>query len=143
MIAVLVDEPNRVEDLHRVVGVEARQDLRDVAEIAVDELAEPTVVVDRAGARAACNEELEPWDTECVLDVDGEETEATGVSRGRAEALLVGPHLRLAGTVLVRNAPNLADTARVEMWGERKLAHLLRSLASRQPARRSSPPSLT
>ena len=35
-----------MEDLHRLVRVERRNDLRDRVEIAVDELAEPSVVVD-------------------------------------------------------------------------------------------------
>jgi hypothetical protein len=39
MVALLVDQPDRVEDLHGVVGVEARDDLRDRAEVAIDELA--------------------------------------------------------------------------------------------------------
>jgi hypothetical protein len=39
VVAVLVDQPDRVEHLHRVVGVEARDDLRDRPEVAVDELA--------------------------------------------------------------------------------------------------------
>ena len=72
MIAVLVDQPDRVEDLHRMMGVEARQDLRDRAEVAVDESAQTTVVVDRSRARASGDEELEVRDAERVLDVDGE-----------------------------------------------------------------------
>jgi hypothetical protein len=74
MIAVLVDEPDRVEHLHRVVGIEARQDLRDLAEVPVDELAQAPVVVDCAGTRASPDEELELRDAERVLGVDGEKT---------------------------------------------------------------------
>src|SRR5829696_8304553 len=79
VVAVLVEEPDRVEDLHHMVGVEARKDLRDCAEVAVDELAQTTVVVHSARARAPRDEELEVRDAECVLDVDGEEAEAKGV----------------------------------------------------------------
>jgi hypothetical protein len=47
VLTLLVDQPDRVEDLHRVVRVEAGQDLRDRAEVAVEELAQAPVVVDR------------------------------------------------------------------------------------------------
>jgi hypothetical protein len=62
-----------------MVGVEARNDLCDCAEVAVDELAQTTVVVDRARARAPSDEELEVRDAERILDVDGEEAEAKGI----------------------------------------------------------------
>src|SRR2546423_6526129 len=115
MAAVVVDEPDRVEHLHRMVGVEAREDLRDRAEVAVDELAQTTVVVDRARARAPGHEELEVRDAERVLDVDGKQAEPKGVLGGGAEPVLVGPSRRLAGSVLVRDPPDLTDTARVEV----------------------------
>ena len=53
VVAVLVDQPQRVEDLHRPVRVQAREDLRDRAEVAVDELAQAAVVVDGAGPGTA------------------------------------------------------------------------------------------
>jgi len=62
-----------------MVGVEARKDLRDCAEVAVDELAQTTVIVNRTHARAPGDEELEVRDAERVLDVDGKEAEAKGV----------------------------------------------------------------
>ena len=40
-----------MEDLERLMRVEGRDDLRERAEVAVDELAEPTGVVERARAR--------------------------------------------------------------------------------------------
>src|SRR4029453_16284946 len=76
MVSLLVDEPERVEDLHRLMGVERRHDLGDRVEVPVDELAEAAVVVDRARAGTACDEELEGGDAERVLDVDGNETDA-------------------------------------------------------------------
>src|SRR4051794_3847732 len=124
MVAVLVDQPDRVEHLHHVVGVEARKDLRDRAEVAVDELAQTMVVVDRARARAPRDEELEVRDAERVLDVHGEEADAKRVRRRRAETVLLGPRRRLARAVFVRDPPDLADAARREMCWKRKLAHL-------------------
>ena len=91
VIALVVDEPDGVEDLHRLMRVEARHDLRDRAEVAVDELAEPAVVVDRAGARATADEELEARDAEGVLDVDGEQADAERVVCGRPIAVLLRP----------------------------------------------------
>src|SRR5215212_1092328 len=106
VLAVLVDEPDRVEDLHRMVGVEARKDLRDCAEVAVDELAQTTVVVDCARARSPGDEELEVRDAERVLDVDGEEAEAKGVLCRWAHTVLVGPRLSLTRAVLVWDPPS-------------------------------------
>ena len=93
---MLVDDPDRVENLHRMVSVETWKDLRDCAEVAVDELALTTVVVDRARARAPSDEELKVRDAECVLDVDGEEAEAKGILCRWAQTALLGPRLRLA-----------------------------------------------
>src|SRR3712207_1283456 len=81
-----------------MVGVEARKDLRDCAKVAVDKLAQTTVVVYRARARAPSNEELEVRDAERVLDVDGEEAEgersplALGLYRASRPTQL--PHAR-------------------------------------------------
>jgi hypothetical protein len=105
------------------VGVEARKDLRDCVEVAVDELAQTTVVVDSARARAPSDEELEVRDAECVLDVDGEETEAKGVLCRWAYTVLIGPRLRLARAVLVWNPPNFAYAARLEVLRELQLTH--------------------
>src|SRR3954469_238975 len=124
MVPLLVDEPDRVEHLHRMVGVEARKDLGDLSEISVDELTQTTVVVNRAGTRATCDEKLEVRDAERVLDIDGEKAETKGVLGRGAQAMLVGPGGRLAGAVFVRDSPDLADAARVEMCRERKLRHV-------------------
>src|SRR5439155_2730034 len=91
VIAALVDQPDRVENLHRMVGVEARKDLRDLAKVAIEELAQTAVVVNRARPGASRDEELEVRDAERVLNVDGEDAEAKGVVGGAAEAVLVRP----------------------------------------------------
>src|SRR5215218_1904906 len=101
-----------------MVGVEARKDLCDCAEVAVDKLTQTTVVVHSARARTPRDEELEVRDTECVLDVDGEEAEAKGVLCRWAQSVLLGPHLRLARPVLVWNSPNFAYAARLEVLRE-------------------------
>ena len=71
-----------MEDLERLVGVERRHDLRQRAEVAVDELAEPARVVERARAAAAGDEELEAGRAERVLDVDDDEGDAEAVVGG-------------------------------------------------------------
>jgi hypothetical protein len=106
-----------------MVGVEAWKDLRDCAEVAVDELAQTTVVVDCARARSPGDEELEVRDAERVLDIDGEEAEAKGVLCRWAHTVLFGPRLRLARAVLVWNPPNFAYTARLEVLRELQLTH--------------------
>jgi hypothetical protein len=112
-----------MEHLHGMVGVEARNDLCDCAEVAVDELAKTTVVLHSARARASSDEELEVRDAECVLDVDGQEAEAKGVLCRWVQSVLVGPRLRLARPDLVWNAPNFAYAARLEVLGELQLTH--------------------
>jgi hypothetical protein len=106
------------------MGVEAGKDLGDLPEIAIDELTETTVVVDCPSARSPSDEELEVGDTERVLDVHGEEADTKGVLCGRPDVLVVRPLRRLAGAVLVRDPPDLADAARIEMCRERKLRHV-------------------
>ena len=140
MVPLLVDQPDRVEHLHRMVRVEARKDLRDISEISVDELTQTTVVVNRAGAGAPRDEELEVRDAERVLDIDGEEAEAKRVLGGGPEAVLVRPRGRFAGAVLVRDPPDLTNTARVEMRRERKLRHVRSGVA---PSWHSSRPRRT
>src|SRR5215207_5188042 len=112
-----------MKHLHRVVGVQAGEDLRDRAEVAVHELAQAAVVVDRAGPRAPGTEELEVRDAERVLDVDGEEAEAKGVFCRWAHNVLLGPRLSLARAVLVWNPPNFAYVARLEVLRELQLTH--------------------
>jgi hypothetical protein len=125
VLALLVDEPDRVEDLHLMVGVEARDDLGDRAEVAVDELAQAAVVVHCAGARPAAHEQLEAGDAEGVLDVDGQQAQAERVAGRRAKPVAVRPRLPRARPVLVRDLPDRPDAARVEELRDRQL-HLSR-----------------
>ena len=141
MIAVLVDEPDRVKDLHRLMGVEARQDLRDVAQIPVDERTQTSVVFNRAAPRAPCDEELEVGDAERVLNVDGEKTETEGVVRGRAQLVLVCPRRRGLGAILVWNTPDLPDAARIEVCRNPELMHVCSKSRNREAT--SVAPSLT
>src|SRR5438552_3889234 len=129
MIASFVDEPDRVEDLNRVVGIETRKDLRNRAEVAVDELAQTTVVVDSARAGAPPHEELEVGDAERVLDVDGDKADAKGVLCRREQTMPLRPGLGLARAILVGDAPNVAYAARLEVGRERQLTH--RAIRSR------------
>ena len=82
VIAVAVDEPDGVKDLHRVVGVEARQDLRDDPKVPVQKLDQAAVVIDCAAPRASTDEQLERGDAERVLDVDYEQADPKRVFGG-------------------------------------------------------------
>jgi putative NADH-flavin reductase len=84
-----------------MVRVEARKDLRDLAKVAIEELAQTAVVVNRARPGASRDEELEVRDAEGVLNVDGEDAEAKGVVVGAAEAVLVSLRVRLPWPVLL------------------------------------------
>ena len=124
MVPVLVHQPDGVEHLHRMVGVEAREHLGDRAEVPVDELAEPAAVVHRAGAGAAAHEQLEARDAEGVLDVDREQADARRVARRTRERR--GPKPRRRRRVPAARSltpPDLADAIRVEVRGDRELAH--------------------
>ena len=66
------------------------------AEVAVDELAQAAVVVDRARARAAADEQLEARDAERVLHVDGDQADAEAVLGRRPDPVLARPRRRLA-----------------------------------------------
>jgi hypothetical protein len=106
-----------------MVGIEARKDLRDLSKVAIEELAQTAVVVNRTRPGASRDEELEVRDAEGVLNVDGEDAEAKGVVGGAPEAVLVRPRGGLASAVLVRNPPDLANAIRVEVRRKRKLTH--------------------
>jgi hypothetical protein len=103
--------------------VEARKDLRDLAKVAIEELAQTAAVVNRTRPGTSRDEELEVRDAEGVLNVDGEDAEAKGVVGGAAEAVLVRPRRRLVSPVLVRNPPDVPDAIRVEVPRKRKLTH--------------------
>jgi hypothetical protein len=106
-----------------MVRVETRKDLRDLAKVAIEELAQTAVVVNRTRPGASRDEELEVRDAEGVLNVDGEDAEAKRVVGSAAEAVLVRPRGGLASPVLVRNPPDLADAVSVEVRRKRKLTH--------------------
>ena len=71
--SLAVDQHRAVEDLQRLVRVERGHDLRQRAEVAVDELAEATSVVERPCPRAPGDEELEARRAERVLHVDDDD----------------------------------------------------------------------
>src|SRR5262245_27854984 len=123
MVPVHVDEPDRMEDLHRAMRVQAGHDLGDHTEVAVDELAEPPVVSDGARARASRDEQLEAWDAERVLDVDRKQADAELVLGGRPDPLLLRPRAGVSGAILVGHAPHLSDPLGPIEVGYRELAH--------------------
>lgn len=108
MVAVPIDEPDRVEHLHRLVRVEARQHLRDRPQVPIDELVQPAIVVDRAAARPPGNEQLEVRNAERVLDVDREQTtrsESSPPAPGHVPLLRLEPRAHGLRTGLARAGP--------------------------------------
>ena len=75
-LARLVDEKDAVEDVHRLMSVHRRHDLSDPAQIAIDEVAQAAIVIDRAGAGATTHVKLESRDAERVLHVDGDQADS-------------------------------------------------------------------
>jgi hypothetical protein len=62
-----------VEDLHAGVGVQRRDDLRDAAQVPVEELTQPPVVVDGTATRSTADEQLMLRQAERILTVDEHE----------------------------------------------------------------------
>ena len=91
MLAAFVHEIDRVEDLHRMVGVHGRDHPRDRGEVAVEERAQATIVVDRTGAGPAAHEQLEAGDAKGVLDVDGNQADPRPVLGRRPDAVRAAP----------------------------------------------------
>ena len=113
-----------MEDLQRLVRVERREDLRDRAEVAVDELAEAARVVERSGAGAAGDEELEAGRAERVLDVDDHERDAEPILGGPPRSCCVPPAPRVLEARRVVDAPDLADALGVPVRRQReRLGH--------------------
>jgi hypothetical protein len=120
MAAVLIDQKRRMEDLECLVGVERDDDLRDQAELVVDERAQPPAVVERAVARAAPHEELEAGRAERVLRVDGEEAHTSFVPHRGLEPVFLGPRRRIVKAAFVLDPPHVADLSQVDMRRKRK-----------------------
>jgi hypothetical protein len=90
------------------VCVERRDDLGDLAEVAVDELAQSPAVVGRAR-----HEELEARRAERVLAVDEQQPHPPLVFAGRPDVVRVRPAGRLGRACLVGNPPDVLDPMRV------------------------------
>ena len=91
------------------------------AEVAVDELAEPARVVERARAAAAGDEELEAGRAERVLDVDDDEGGTEAILGSGRNAVLLPPALGVREARGVVDAPDLADAVGIPVRRQRKL----------------------
>jgi hypothetical protein len=109
MLARLVDQERRVEDLERLMAVERRDDLRQRGEVPVQEVTQSPAVVQRPRAGAPGDEELEPRGAERVLNVDEQQARANPVLGDRGDAVLLGPGRGLDETGLVVDAPDIVD----------------------------------
>ena len=109
MLAGLVDQERRVEDLERLMAVERRDDLRQRGEVPVQEVAQSPAVVQRPRTGAPGDEELEPRGAERVLNVDEQQARANPILGDRGDAVLLGPGCRLDETGLVVDPPDVAD----------------------------------
>ena len=120
MATLVVHEPHGVKDLHRLVGIERRHDLRYRVQVPEEEVAQAAVVVHGARAGTARDEQLEAGDAERVLDVDRDQADSQRVLRGWAQGVLVGPRLGLSRTLFVGDSPDLSDSVRVEVGRKRE-----------------------
>ncbi len=106
LLASFVQPEPREENLEGEVGVQRRGDLSNHAEIAVDELGDAPVVIDRAGAGTACDVERPFWVAEVLLQVDQQQVELEGIAGGCIQLVLCSPigsgftHLPLVGPVV-------------------------------------------
>ena len=115
MFPPVIDQANAVEDLHRRVGVHSRTDPGDNVHIAIDEFAQPAVVVHGRRSGSSADKELESGDAKCILDIDQHEIYAEFVLRGRLQLVLHRPLFGFFGPLLIGNFPHLADFIRVIM----------------------------
>ena len=120
MPALVVDEHDRMEDLERLMCVERRHDLRQAVKVAVDELAQPARVVQRARAGPPGDEELEARRAEGVLDVDDHEGDSESVGGGRQQTVLFAPALRIREPRGIVDAPDLGHAVRIPVRGQRE-----------------------
>ena len=102
--AVGVDEEDWMKDLNRLVGVEARMNLRDERQVAVDEARKSRRVLDGASPGGTADIELELRQAEGVLHIDEPEPHAKIVLRARANSLRPGPLTGVGG------APRVVDS---------------------------------
>jgi hypothetical protein len=121
MPSLLIDEERRVEDLERLVRVERDDHVRDRREVPVHERAQSAAVLDGTAARSSGHEELEYGRAERVLEVDGEQADASPVSRCRLDRVLRGPRPRLAEAGLVVDSPDVRDPVEVDVARHGKL----------------------
>ena len=118
-----------MEDLQRLVRVQRRDDLRQRAEVAVDELAEPARVVERARAGAAGDEELE---ARACRTCSGRRRRRARPESGRRPPARSRARSRQRSRVLeagrVVDAPDLADAVGVPVRRQRERLGHARSL---------------
>ena len=85
-------------------------------QIAIDEFTQADVIVHGAASAAPADIEFKVGDAEGVLHVDQHQPGFGRISRGRLKRMLTRPVPRLTGALLVRNAPDGADSIRVKKW---------------------------
>ena len=121
VLAIRVDQKDRVENLHGRVRVERRVNLGDRCQVTVDEGAQPAVVLNRAASRTAADEQLEIRQAEGVLHVDRQQAYAPLVGKRGRNAVLSGPGRRLRRAFTVRHSPHLSHGDGVEVFRNGKL----------------------
>jgi hypothetical protein len=123
MTSPVIEKERRMEDLEGAVGIEGRVDSSDAREIAIEEFRQASGVVDGASSRTARDEELEFGEGERVLHVHEQEPHGRGIRGSGSEGV---PPAKLDGfpsALGVGNAVDLTGSSRIEMLGERQLAH--------------------
>ena len=102
------------------MGIERQDDFADPGEMAVEELAEPPGILDRAEPRPPADEKLPAGQAEGVLAVHQQESDPRRIAGGGPKPVRSGEGECLGGPVLVRHPVKLADALGVEEIGEGK-----------------------
>lgn len=124
VVAVLVNPEHRMENLVRHVCVEGRHDLRDDAQIAVDELARPDTVFDCRPTATTTNEQLTPRRRKAERDlvVDDQQTDLDLVCRAMLDVVSLAKGDCILLALQVGDWPHLVSLAPVEeTWNRKRL----------------------
>jgi hypothetical protein len=110
-----------MKNLECLVTIQGWTNFGNHAEVTIDKLAEPAIVINGSCAASTAHIELKPGNAESVLHVDRKETHPESVTDGRFDLLLLGPSLCLCSSLLIWNSPNLSHLIRMIMFRDWKL----------------------
>jgi len=124
MPAVFIHQENGMENLQRLVGIHGGKDPGNDAQIAVDEFAQPAVVIHRAGAAESAYEQLKFRDAERILHIHQQQRHPDVILARRPQFKPLAPFQRVVGALLVLNPPYFSHFIGLKMCRKGKIQML-------------------